>query len=121
MQLLRVWNVLNLQNLVFSFAIYHVFNKRQINQKGKQEWTFQRNWQHWVHKTKDKNHNTLCVGHHYAQDTGRRQKKTNKHNTICDGHHFTQTNTNNVNKKTAVLQTTGSFYVDIVTDITTRN
>ena len=23
------------------------------NQRGTQEWTIQRNWQHWVHKTRD--------------------------------------------------------------------
>ena len=33
------------------------------NRRGKQEWTIQRNWQHWVHKTQDevkqnKTHNT---------------------------------------------------------------
>ena len=30
-----------------------------------------------------------------------------KHNRICVGHHHTQTNTNNVNKSSALLQTTG--------------
>ena len=30
-----------------------------------------------------------------------------KHNTIYIGHHFMQTNTNNVNKTWALLQTTG--------------
>ena len=30
-----------------------------------------------------------------------------KHNTICVGHHYTQTNTNNINKTWALLQTTG--------------
>ena len=39
----------------------------------------------------------------YRQDTRRGQTKQ-KHNTICVGHHFAQTNTNNVNK---TLQTTG--------------
>jgi len=37
-------------------------------------------WQHWVHKTQDKD----------------RQSK--KHNTICVGHHYMQTNTKKVNK-----------------------
>ena len=58
---------------------------------GNQEWTNQRNWQHWVHKAQD-------------EDI---QKKTTTHNTICVGHHYTQTNTNNVNKVCAFLQTTG--------------
>ena len=44
--------------------------------------TIQRNWQHRWRKTKQK-HNTICVGHYYAQ-----------------------TNTNNVNKTWALLQTT---------------
>ena len=30
-----------------------------------------------------------------------------KHNTVCVGHYNTQTNTNNVNKTCALLQTTG--------------
>ena len=47
---------------------------------GKQEWTIQRNWQHWTHKTQDED------------------KQNEKHNAICVGHHYTQTNTNNVNK-----------------------
>jgi hypothetical protein len=50
------------------------------NRRGKQEWTIQRHWQHWVHKTQEEN------------------EQSKKHNTICVGHHFTQTNTNNVNK-----------------------
>ena len=51
-----------------------------------------------------------------------------KHNTICVGHHYTQTNTINVNKTWALLQTTGGkdepnivFNAEIVTDITIRN
>jgi hypothetical protein len=49
------------------------------------------------------------------------------HNAICVGHHYAQTNTNNVNKTLALLQTTGGKYepniifADIVMDITTRN
>jgi len=39
-----------------------------------------------------------------TQDTRRSKKKPN---TICVGHHYTQTNTNNVNKTCALLQTTG--------------
>jgi len=30
-----------------------------------------------------------------------------KHNTICVGHHYAQANTNNVNKTCALLQITG--------------
>jgi hypothetical protein len=40
-----------------------------------------------------------------------RQRQTKqKHNTICVGHHYTQTNTNNVNKTWALLQTTEGKY-----------
>ena len=37
----------------------------------------------------------------------RRRKIKQKHNTRCVGHHYTQTNTLNVNKTSALLQTTG--------------
>ena len=37
----------------------------------------------------------------------RRGKPKQKHNTKCVGHHYTQTNTNDVNKTRALLQTTG--------------
>ena len=50
---------------------------------GNQKWTNQRNWQR------------------------RRQTKQTKYNTICVGHHYAQTNTNNVNKTLALIQTTG--------------
>ena len=36
----------------------------------------------------------------------RRRKTKQKHNTICIGHHYAQTNANNVNKTGALLQTT---------------
>jgi hypothetical protein len=35
-----------------------------------------------------------------------KQKQKPKHNTICVGHHYAQTNTNNVYKTWALLQTT---------------
>ena len=39
---------------------------------------------------------------------GTQDDKTNqKHNTICVGHHYAQTDTNNVNKTCALQQTTG--------------
>ena len=27
----------------------------RVNRRGNQEWTIQRNWRHWVHKTQDEN------------------------------------------------------------------
>jgi len=38
--------------------------KVRENRKGNQEWTIERNWQYWVHKTQDedkqsKKHNTM--------------------------------------------------------------
>jgi hypothetical protein len=42
-------------------------------------------------------------------------KKNKKHNTISVGHHYAQANTNNVNKKLTLLQTTGDrFHAEIV-------
>ena len=35
-----------------------------------------------------------------------------KHNIICVGHHYTQTNTNHVNKTSALLQQTGGTPVN---------
>ena len=35
------------------------------------------------------------------------EKQSKIHNTICVGQHDTQTNTNNINKTCALLQTTG--------------
>ena len=45
-----------------------------------------------------------------SRETGKigyTRRRKQKHNTICVGHHYTQTNTNNVNKTRALLQTTG--------------
>jgi len=72
---------------------------------GNQEWTFQRNWQHWLHKTQDEDKEKKNVGQHY-----------------------TQTNRNNVNKTCVLLQTTRGkdepkyrFYANILTVFKTRN
>jgi len=49
-----------------------------------------------------------------TQDEDKHKKqKQHTHNTICDGHHYTQTNTHNVNKTWALLQTTevNSYFV----------
>jgi len=48
-----------------------------------------------------------------AQKTKTKKQKQHTHNTICDGHHYTQTNTHNVNKRWALLQTTevNSYFV----------
>jgi hypothetical protein len=48
-----------------------------------------------------------------TQYTKRRQTKQ-KHNTIRVGHHYTQTNTNNINKTPALLQTGGKDKPNIV-------
>jgi hypothetical protein len=61
------------------------------------------NGQYWVHKTEDED------------------KQDKKHNTICVGQHCTQSNTNNVNKTLAIIQTTGrKDEPNIVANITTR-
>jgi hypothetical protein len=42
-----------------------------------------------------------------------RQRQTKqKHNTICVGHNYTQTNTNNVNKTWAPIQTTKTTLIN---------
>ena len=48
----------------------------------------------------------IQIGQHRVHKTQYRQTNQ-KHNLICVGHHCTQTNTNNVNKTGALLQTTG--------------
>jgi hypothetical protein len=56
-------------------------------------------------------------------------KQSKKRNTICVRHHYAQTNTNNINKTWAPIQTTGGkdepnnlfYFVEIVADIKTRN
>ena len=48
---------------------------------------------HYIQETRrrqiQQKHNTMCVGHHYIQETRRRQIQQ-KHNTICVGHHYIQ-------------------------------
>ena len=45
-----------------------------------------------------------------ARETGNlgNTQTKQKHNTICVGHHYAQTNTDNVNKRWTPLQTTGN-------------
>ena len=38
------------------------------NRRGNQQWTIQRNWQHWVHKTQDEEKQIKNTKHH-ALDT----------------------------------------------------
>ena len=60
-----------------------------------------------------------------TQSTQDQDKQNKKYNIICVGHHYTQTNTNNVNKTWALLQTTGGKYepniVFSAEIVTTRN
>ena len=64
--------------------------------RGNQEWTIQRNWQHWVHKTQDKDkqnkrqHRKLKGQSrmdnpenwlHWVHKTQDKDKQNNKHNT----------------------------------------
>jgi hypothetical protein len=85
--------------LKYKLHTYDIINVREYR-KYNQKWTIQRNLQHRVHNTKTKK----------------------KHNTICVGHHYAQTNTNNVNKTWSLIQTTGGKdEPEIVTDITTRD
>ena len=47
------------------------------------------------------------MAHKTKKNKAKTQYNTTQHNTICAGHHYAQTNTNNVNKICALLQTTG--------------
>ena len=57
----------------------------------------------------------------------RRRKTKQKHNTICVGHHYAQLSINNVNKTCwpsknwRKRRTEHCFYAEFETDITTRN
>jgi len=55
----------------------------------------------------------------------RRIKIKQKHNTICVEHHYTQTNTNKINKTSALLQIIGGkdhrFHAEIVAYFTALN
>ena len=74
-------------NKSWVFHMSSSVNKVREYRRGIRKWTIQRNWQHRVHKTKN--------------------KTNQKHNTICVGHHYAQTNTNDVNNTRALLRTTG--------------
>ena len=54
----------------------------------------------------DNPENLATHTHIYIYIYTRRRKTKQKQNTICIGRHYTQTNTNNVNKTWALLQTT---------------
>jgi hypothetical protein len=41
------------QNVFQGFYLSYDINVRE-NQRDNQEWTIQRNWQHWINKTQDK-------------------------------------------------------------------
>ena len=73
-----------------SLLFRRLWLSNQINvkeyRKGIQKRTIQRNWQHGY---------------------TRRRKIKQKRSTICVGHHYAQSNTNNVNKTSTLLQTTG--------------
>jgi hypothetical protein len=63
----------------------HSINVRE-NQRGNKEWTIQRNWQHWVHKTQDEDKQNNKTQHRDTGNIGhtRHRTKTNKtikHNT----------------------------------------
>ena len=78
-------NDLRCEVILFFLLILVEINVREYR-KGNQKWTFQRNWQHKLSKTK-------------------KNKTKTQHNSVW--HHYAQANTNNVNKTWAFLQTTG--------------
>ena len=70
----------------YVYDLLYMYTKRQRIPKGQ--------------STKGQSKETGNIGY-----TTKRKKTKIKHNTICVGHHYTQTNTNNVNKISALLQT----------------
>ena len=56
-----LWYCCHIKSYVFKKNIYMIsiykINFRE-NRGGNQEWTIQRNWQHWVHKTQDEGKKT---------------------------------------------------------------
>ena len=43
------------------------------NRRGNQQWTIQRNWQHWVHKTQDEDKQIKNTTQHALDTTMRKQ------------------------------------------------
>jgi hypothetical protein len=76
---------------VFVSAVAFTSAKQNKQTLENTEWIFW-NWQ---------SRETCNIGY----TTQRKIKQ--KHNTICDGHHYEQTDTNNLNKIWALLQSTG--------------
>jgi hypothetical protein len=78
-------------NIPEKLATLGTYDTGQINVRkyrwGNQEWTIQRNWQHWVRKIQD-------------------EEKQTQRNMLWTSV-YTNTNTNNINETWALLQTTG--------------
>ena len=79
----------------------HNYDKRKRILKGQPK--IKRNWQGIIHK--------------------RKTNRTETQHNMCWEPLYAKRNSNNVNMRRTLLQTTGGkdFYVEIVTDITTRN
>ena len=76
--------------------LYHT-NKCQRIPKGQSKMENTEKLATQTKKKKTKTQHNMCCTPLYS----------NKHNTTCVVHHYTLTNTNNVNKKRVLLQTTG--------------
>ena len=66
----------------------------------------------------------MVNANHTRQKKKNNKKEKQKTNTMCFGHHYLQTNTNNVSKTRALLQTTGGkdeTNIVLYVEITTRN
>ena len=65
----------NLYEMLFIWMPIYFINIVRENQRGNQEWTFQRHWQHWTYKTQDEDKQvyTYNIGH------TRHRMKTNKY------------------------------------------
>lgn len=66
--------------LIQHIEFYLSINVREYR-RGNQKWAMQRNWQHWLYKTKkdkSKKQNTQYAGHNYAQTNINTTNKTQR-------------------------------------------
>ena len=86
---------------------------RETGNSSNTKCTIQRNWQQQQYKMYNSEKlTTAAIQNVQFRETGniwctRRRKTKQKYNTICVRNHYAQTNTNNVNKTWALLETIG--------------
>jgi hypothetical protein len=65
----------NMFFLCFSSSCEHIKRKLRGNRRGNKEWTFVRNWQHWLHKTQGEGQNKTNTNKQTNKD--KHKEKTN--------------------------------------------